>query len=330
MEEDSLNDRLFNIFMPYAASRVKEAKDKNIRFCHYTSADAALKIITGKHVWLRNATMMNDFSEVQYGLSCLQRCWNDQELKTRLISILSKWGDGLDVEIEQNFNLGLFQRQNETYMISISEHGDPEFLRDGSGVDEDRVGRLSMWRAYGGNTNVAFVFHNSPFLTSSDALKAYTSPVLYADPDGYRREFEKVLNEIEGNLEFLETLSRDQIRDLVINAFHFATLSTKHPGFKEEREWRIIYSPKLYFSDKILPEMVSLGGVPQRIYKLPLESFPAEGYVGGTIPEVLERLIIGPTQFPWPIYDAFVEELGKQRVLDAGKKVFVSDIPLRR
>ena len=95
-----------------------------------------------------------------------------------------------------------------------------------------------MWRAYGGNTNVAFVFHNKPFFTPSDALKAYTSPVLYADFDGYKREFLKVVDGIEKNILALKALTLDQIRDQIINAFHFATLSTKHPGFKARRRSR--------------------------------------------------------------------------------------------
>ena len=323
-------EKLHSIFMPYAFARMKDAKDRNVRFCHYTSADAALKIIRGKEVWLRNSVLMNDFSEVQYGLNCLQQCWVDEELGGKLKKLLGKWGEGIDAEIEQSYNQRHFERRHESYILSISEHGDPDFVRDSSGVDEDRVGRLSMWRAYGGDTNVAFVFNNGPFFTPSDALKAYTSPVLYADMDGYKREFARFLDGFEKNIDFLETLSRDFVRDQIINAFHFATLSTKHPGFKEEREWRVIYSPTVERSDKIIPEVVSLGGVPQRIYKLPLENYPVEGYFGATIPELLNRLIIGPTQFPWPMYDAFVEELGKQRVHEPSTKVFVSDIPLRR
>ena len=66
--------RLNEIFMP-AASR--ERRDMfarqglefsphalGVQFAHYTSADAAMKIIRSKRMWTRNAKCMSDFSEV--------------------------------------------------------------------------------------------------------------------------------------------------------------------------------------------------------------------------------------------------------------------------
>jgi hypothetical protein len=48
----------------------------------------------------------------------------------------------------------------------------------------------------------------------------------------------------------------------------------------------------------------------------------------GWIPELLDR-IIGPSSFPWPLYDAFVSVLKDAGVAEAQRKVIVSDIPLR-
>jgi hypothetical protein len=46
-----------------------------LRFAHYTSAATARGIIPGegdkRAFWLRNATEMNDFLEIEWGQSCL-------------------------------------------------------------------------------------------------------------------------------------------------------------------------------------------------------------------------------------------------------------------
>ena len=46
------------------------------RLVHYTSAQAGFLIIKNREVWLRNALLMNDFSEIAYGIECLARLGN--------------------------------------------------------------------------------------------------------------------------------------------------------------------------------------------------------------------------------------------------------------
>lgn len=45
---------------------------------------------------------------------------------------------------------------------------------------------------------------------------------------------------------------------------------------------------------------------------------------------LLKKIIVGPTENPWVLYEAFVEELERAGVEDAPNKVVVSDIPIRR
>jgi hypothetical protein len=44
---------------------------------------------------------------------------------------------------------------------------------------------------------------------------------------------------------------------------------------------------------------------------------------------IFDRLIIGPTQYPWVMYDAFVKALVAAGIPDADKRVWPSDIPIR-
>lgn len=187
-----------------------------------------------------------------------------------------------------------------------------------------------MWRAYGGDTNVAFVFNNAPFVSESTALNAFTSPVLYEDVPGFKVEFLSMVEGLEREKSFLKSLPPSTICDSLKTAFHFAVLSTKHPGFAEEREWRVIYSPTIYPSDKIELSIETIQGVPQKVYKLPLKNYPAEGFVGATLRELLVEIIIGPTDNPWPIYEALCTMLERHDIEDPWSKVRISDIPLRK
>jgi hypothetical protein len=47
------------------------------------------------------------------------------------------------------------------------------------------------------------------------------------------------------------------------------------------------------------------------------------------IPQLIDRVIIGPTLYPYAISEAFDRLLDKAGVANAAQRIFVSDIPLR-
>jgi hypothetical protein len=70
------NKLLESIFHPYALKQmeefVKKQRDQSqASFVHYTSAEAALRILENKRIWMRNVTCMADYSEVQLGFNLL-------------------------------------------------------------------------------------------------------------------------------------------------------------------------------------------------------------------------------------------------------------------
>ena len=76
-------------------------------------------------------------------------------------------------------------------------------------------------------------------------------------------------------------------------------------------------------------EIVVLSGTPQKIFKLRLADEPENGLFGADISSLVDRVIIGPCEFPFVSQAAFAAVLGDAGVEDAAKKVIVSDIPLR-
>lgn len=306
------------LFFPYAFEHSMRGIQQQIRFAHYSSAEAAMKMLSSNEVWMRKASAMNDFREIQYGRDLLLGAYKSEAGK-QLRSALDTIFPGITGEIEELFNGWYPYFEADTYLTCISEH-DPS---------EDRLGRLSMWRAYGGATGVAVVLKGTPFLAPTDALKAYTSPVAYLSEAQFQHEFERMAHGLLGDLEFISSRGKAATLHNMFEAFRAATICTKHPGFHEEREWRVVYSPKFEQSTRIAQSVEMIRGVPQIVQKIPLVDAPEEGLVGITIPDLVDRVIIGPTDFPDEIREAFIELMSAKGVADADQKVIISDIPLR-
>lgn len=72
-----------------------------------------------------------------------------------------------------------------------------------------------------------------------------------------------------------------------------------------------------------------VAGVPQVVYKVPLDGSVSPLIADLDFAQVFDRLIVGPTPYPWPIYGAFVEALKATGVPNCEERVFVSNIPIR-
>jgi Protein of unknown function (DUF2971) len=313
---------LLAIFHPFMLARFKHAAENNTKFVHYTNADTAMRIFENEQIWLRKTSCMNDFMEIEHGFGCLNVAYKKHQELVR--DSLGSLFSGIPEKLEKKFNEWLPHFRTDTYIACVSEHGN-----ENTGDEEDRIGRLSMWRAYGGSTGVAIVMNNGPFLRRSSALNAYTSPVAYLGEVEFESEFVKLFESIKSNTVELQMIGEERVIDLVFNAFRYAVLCTKHPGFREEREWRVIYSPKYQKSNRLIEDIKTIGGTPQQIFKLPLKNVLEEGFYGAEIPELVDRVIIGPTNYPYAIREAIVSCLSKKGLADVESRVVVSDIPLR-
>jgi hypothetical protein len=189
-----------------------------------------------------------------------------------------------------------------------------------------------MWRAYGGTNGVALVLNNTPFQATepSDVLKIYGSPVAYFDPQEFTEKFGEVVNNIEKEVDFIKQRDREEIKGRIFRMLAYAAACTKHPGFAEEVEWRVIHCPWWETSAHLVKEIEIIQGVPQPVYKIPLNDIPEAGLFGTTIPALLSRIIIGPTRDPLAIWEAFADLLAKAGVEQPYQKIFMSNIPLRQ
>jgi hypothetical protein len=159
--------------MPYAmkqrADGFKEQTGKpldaasdedRLRFVHYTSAEAALSIINSKRIWMRNASCMSDYREVQHGFDILQKYFADKDRSARFSAALDACAPGVAQEAIKLFDRGPIPKS-----VHASTPIFPRFhctLRTKIGMGDFRCGARS-----GGRTLPALL-SSSPYVNSRE------------------------------------------------------------------------------------------------------------------------------------------------------------------
>lgn len=307
-----------SIFLPHIMKRQLDAMANGTRFVHYTTAQAAMSIIARKKVWLRNILFMNYFSEVSFGIDAVLQYFGGEK-SIHFWSFVNDLTSGKADKIKADFDRWQPDLRTRTYVCCLSEHD----------VTEDRYGRLSMWRGYGDTTGVGIVINPQVLYTQTDALAAYTYPVIYIAHDDVPGLFDSIVASILAGEAALRTQTPDEIEVWVLDLLLSLPFYLKHPGFAEEREWRVVHRPSYEPSKRLEPRMEAVKGFPQRLYEIPLEDVPEEDLVGLSPNALVNRILIGPTEHPVALYHAFVDLLSEVGVDNASAKVVVSDIPYR-
>src|SRR5258708_9606846 len=312
--------QLGGIFMPRARAQRDELYEKSKRFVQCTSAENALKIIRTKRLWMRNTTCMADYREVQHGYDMLFSFFSDRVRRETCAAALDLCTPGGAMEALTLFDQWWAHIRFNTSVSSISENDDREDLH----------GRLSMWRAFGGTLpKVAVVFRVPGYSGGAQQLNIIFSPVAYMNQPEVHATANAVIENIKASADFLSTLDRQIVIGNVFAMLLGAVTCVKHEGFDEEREWRAIYTPKRAQSPLMIPSTEVIGGVPQIIYQMPLDSSISPALAELDLAKMFDRLIVGPSPYPWVMYEAFVDALTKMDISDAGTRVYVSGIPLR-
>ena len=311
---------LHSLLSPDMHARTQHLESGKTVLVHYTSAENAVRIIRGGEFWLRNVRCMNDYSEVQHGIALILNVFHAEQSKRRdrLLSLCDQISPGAALNAIAAFDQWKTELPAGAFIGCLSEH-DPN----------DELGRLSMWRAYASGAGVAIVMNSTPFLAETDELKAYSVPVLYLSDTEFGAAIDSCLDNIEANLSGLKNLDETAVTHVIFWWLIFLAVSLKHPAFKEEQEWRVVYLPVIERSPIIEEALEAVQGLPQLIQKIPLKDDPSVGLHAADVPNLLRLLIIGPTEFPLVIRDALVAAMREANVSSPEEKVRISWIPLR-
>ncbi|WP_271899193.1 DUF2971 domain-containing protein [Candidatus Phyllobacterium onerii] len=319
-EWDPVTIKTFSIFMPTAFER-RSAITFDSRFVHYTTAENLFHILDSQEIWFRNAQLMNDHRDVEIGIAKVGEWLRDAQRRNALVETLEMCQPGIWQRGLVKYREWLPKIAAQTYVLSIAEH-DPK---------EDTTGRLSMWRAFERDTiGVAAVVDVGPFVQMTETLQAYPVPVTYWTDEQLDDEFALVANHIASNRDFLANLPKAALVEMVFLTLVFAATCWKAPGLQDEREWRVLTHPQLWPSDRLFAQQRVFGAIPQTIYTLRLKNEPSSNLTGIELPELIKRVIIGPTERPRPIREALVEKLAAKNIADADSKVVTSGVQWRR
>lgn len=309
------------IFFPHRLRKNKQLISGEFKFVQYTNAQAAMSFIEKAEVWLRNTHCMNDYLEIEHGWDCLRAAFHSESTGKCFKELLSKIHPDLEGQLVKNFDGWISIFRNDTYLTCISEHPDVE----------DQFGRLSMWRAYGGRQSVAIVINSQALIreTENNVFEVELTPVIYQDESGFEKDLMELTDRIEKNLDFIKTLGKENVLAYLFEVFKHVVFTVKHPGFSEEREWRVIYNPSYKKSKYVVDEVICINGVPQRIYKIPIKDIPEEGFTGFEIPDLIDKIIIGPSDNQIILGDAFSRLLRIAGCESPEQRIRYSGIPLR-
>lgn len=112
--------------------------------------------------------------------------------------VVEKHHAGLVEELLSTWNDKKVSTKRLTYIASFAE------------IDRaDTLGRLSMWRAYGGRAGVALCLNPKLLEEETDDLSVFHSPVLYGPPETLRDELLNILNRLESIEHELSQVERD-------------------------------------------------------------------------------------------------------------------------
>lgn len=253
---------------------------------HYTSVEVLEKMLTTDELWLSNPLFMNDSEEMRFGMIAgAQKLRESEQIRAAFADeqdhrlLLQKFG-----ELYSKFDA---EHVIDTYVLSFSEH---EPL--------DRDGRLSMWRGYGAAGKGVAVVFDSNKIQSLPGSPLTVAKVRYGTAQQRLEWLDVLVGAFAEKLAIHKPSGESLAKaaELWFERLKLFALFTKHDGFREEQEWRIVY-----FSDRdrenLLRPMVSYAitqrGVEPKL-KLSLKSLPAPLQAYSGIEDLVDRILLGP------------------------------------
>ena len=308
------NVNLDEIFFSYNNQQLKrvEAEEKN--YAHYTNADTAYKIIKNQELWLRKVTVMNDYREFEHGKDSLIKLIDDSNEGKSFKEIFDSIAPHVFDTAYAKFKGWDFFIKDDFYISCFSEHSQTE----------DELGKLSMWRAYGGHAGVAIILKRNFFKNAHDGLDF--SSVAYLKESKLIQEITKLGKSILNQKDSVKGTHLNVLESYLFNVFRFTALCNKHMGFEEEKEWRLVATASMLKGTLTTQEIVTIQGTPQNIVKINLQN---ANFGNLKFKDMIDKIIIGPSQHPYEVYKSIVSALKDIGVEKPEKMVNISDIPLR-
>ena len=289
---------------------------------HYTSIEVFELILKTEEIWLSNPLFMNDWEELRfgtnegarafYGCKALESACKTSARYDRLVDAFSHYLDE-------------FSNKNalDIYAFCLSRHE----------KEDNQDGRLSMWRGYGGNGKGVAIVFDTEKLDPTPSSPFIVSRVRYESTAQRLEWLNKKMLETGSLIEQLEVSDDDLylVAYVLFERIKLAALFSKHDGFKEEKEWRIVY---LKDRDKENKFTTSFGHVitgrgvePKLRYKIcPIEGVTAPDF---SLSKLIYQIILGPSISHRLAHESVLRLMDNIKKSELKERVTCSRIPYR-
>ncbi len=261
--------------------------NKRPSLAHYTQADVLESILKNKEVWFSHPVLMNDSEEVVFDLNTAAQLFlSNQRMKAAcgtakrfytLKSTFTGW-----------FNRFAKEHFPNTFVLCFSEH-----------AREDRDGLLSMWRGYGDEGRGVAIVLDTAQLVPRDESFLILAKVQYGSHDERTAWIQELLGRCASILEN-NAIPDDKLQTcsfFIFQRLKVFAIFTKHQGFHEEIEWRIVYMRDIENAE-LFNHMVGYWNGPKGLQpKLKLKI----GEIAGlpetdnlSLSKLIDRMILGP------------------------------------
>lgn len=288
---------------------------------HYTSIQTFEQIVTKEQFWFSNPLFMNDLEELQFGMN-----EGANELRKSEAIRLACGAPENHRKLLQSFDY-LFNDFDSkhvlnTYILCFSEHD-----------AEDNDGLLSMWRGYGNSGSGAALVIDTSKINENPESPLIVGKVHYASKVERKRWISEKLISLADLIS-----AHAKVEDDFFNAawawmhrLKSFALFTKHHGFHEEREWRVVYmsdkdreqSFKKYFG-----HLATNRGIEPKL-KLPIKPIPELKTEDISLGTLVNRIILGPSVSSTLAANSLRQMLKNIGQSDLAERVVASEIPFR-
>lgn len=255
---------------------------------HYTSVETLAKIMANDELWLSHPLLMNDDQEMKWGLVEGQTQFRNHSGLRQACNCMSGGYDVLAQAFESKFDEFATTHAYDTYVACFCKH-----------EPGDTDGLLSMWRGYGANGGGAAIVLDTGKLVAADGSPLVLAPVTYESTVQRQNWVATKLDKLAISIQS-EKPSHDELRAIAgafVDRLKMFALFTKHTGFSEEREWRLVYmrdrDPKGLY-ESMLSYTISPTGISPK-FKLPLKRNMVEELLDLSITSLVSSILIGPT-----------------------------------
>lgn len=272
---------------------------------HYTTVSALVGILKTQTLWATDTRFLNDSSEILHASRLLGEMLGYEEMPlwelTRPASLEYDTWDIVRRQLprgsRESIEQLLTRRRIETRIYTTS------FCEDEN--------LLSQWRAYGSRQPVAIGFNIDHINEGAASQGGTLHRCLYDSRrqkdeirEKLRPHIQKIFDVAHPNAPLSEQRGEDESNACheVVRALAPLSPTLKHPDFREEREWRIVFERSVSKLESVHGHESDSGMTPRFHFKLPKPTTPEP---------LIKAIVLGPGPSQQSTFEALSIELKK-------------------